>query len=238
MSAFIWFVAKLNSSEVILESTVLTIPDPLRLEGVSTRLPSSVVPFSNISKFFPSAFKASHSFSPGIHFIDTFQFIAGDVESVYAINRQLNPIIKGEDCALLIFRFANGAVGVWDSNRFNEADVENSRDTFGDFLVEGNKGSIRMDGHGKITIQKLGEEIVEYDYEFEVDPGEVFDLFMKPDTFKVSEKLRWGEVRKSKISELLVKEHDFSEDRVEKTTGQLVKSFEEKGKQKNLDQWF
>lgn len=77
-----------------------------------------------------------------------------------------------------------------------------------------------------------------YDYEFEVDPDEVFNLFMKPETSKIKEKLRWGNVNRPKINELLVKEHDFSEDRVEKTAGQLIKSFEEKGKQKNLDQWF
>jgi predicted dehydrogenase len=104
----------------------------------------------------------------GIHFIDTFQFLAGDIKSVFAINRQLNPVIKGEDCSLLIFRFANGAVGVWDANRYNESDAENPRNTFGDFLIEGNGGSIRLDGDGRIYIQKLGEKPIEHAYRVEM----------------------------------------------------------------------
>ncbi len=104
----------------------------------------------------------------GIHFIDTFQFLAGHVQSVYAINRRLNPVIKGEDCSLLVFRFANGAIGVFDANRYNEAEVDNPRNTFGDFLVEGNKGSIRMDGNGNISIQKLGQKPVEHPYDFKL----------------------------------------------------------------------
>ena len=104
----------------------------------------------------------------GIHFIDTFQFLADDVESVYAINRKLNPVIKGEDCVLLVFQFENGAVGVWDANRYNESEVENPRNTFGDFLIEGSEGSIRLDGDGLIFIQKLGEKPVEHKYEHEM----------------------------------------------------------------------
>jgi len=77
-----------------------------------------------------------------------------------------------------------------------------------------------------------------YDYEFEVDPEDVFKIFMKPEIAKTKEKFKWGNVSASKIEKLLVERHDFSEDRVERTTNQIIKSFEEKGKQKNLGQWF
>ena len=80
------------------------------------------------------------------------------------VTRKLNPVIKGEDCVLLIFKFENNIVGIWDSNRYNESNAEDPRYTFGEFLVEGDNGSIRLDGDSKITIQKLGEKETEHDY--------------------------------------------------------------------------
>ncbi len=77
-----------------------------------------------------------------------------------------------------------------------------------------------------------------HDYEFEVDPKEILDLFMKPKKARLPESFKWGNTRPEKITELLVEKHDFSEDRVERTTEHLVESFKEKGKQKNLEQWF
>jgi flap endonuclease-1 len=77
-----------------------------------------------------------------------------------------------------------------------------------------------------------------YDYDFEVEPKEILDLFMKPKKARVPGKFRWGNVDGEKISELLVKRHDFSEERVRKTTENLIKSFEEKGKQRGLGEWF
>ncbi len=77
-----------------------------------------------------------------------------------------------------------------------------------------------------------------YDYEFEVDPREILDLFMKPKKAGVPKKFKWGNVDGKKIVGILVKRHDFSEDRVMKTVENMIKSFEEKGKQKNLGQWF
>ena len=37
----------------------------------------------------------------GIHFIDTFRYLAGEVTRVYCRLRKLNPAIAGEDCGLL-----------------------------------------------------------------------------------------------------------------------------------------
>lgn len=91
--------------------------------------------------------------------------------------------------------------------------------------------------HKKLDdVEKYVKE--KYNYEFEVNPKEIFDLFMKPKKKKTPSKFRWGNVDIGNIEELLVKRHDFSEDRVRKTTENLIKSFEEKGKQKDLGQWF
>jgi len=77
-----------------------------------------------------------------------------------------------------------------------------------------------------------------YGYEFEVAPEEVLELFMKPKKAKTPKKFHWGGINEEKIVELLVERHDFSEDRVRKTTEQMIKNFKEKGEQRNLGQWF
>jgi predicted dehydrogenase len=106
-------------------------------------------------------------YETGVHFIDTFRYLAGRVERVYARLRRLNPVIAGEDCGILVFDFASGAVGLLDANRYNEPSFPNPRYTFGEFLVEGNRGSLRLYGDGRITVQPLGEEEREYDYPHE-----------------------------------------------------------------------
>ena len=65
-------------------------------------------------------------FENGIHFIDTYRFLAGEISRVTAWLRRLNPVIKGEDCALIVFEFAGGALGEWDANRYNETTARQS----------------------------------------------------------------------------------------------------------------
>jgi predicted dehydrogenase len=103
-------------------------------------------------------------FETGVHFIDTFRYLGGEIEGVYANLRRLNPVIAGEDAGVVVFEFASGAVGVWDANRFNECNDPDPRFTFGEFLVEGDGGSIRLYLDGRITVQRLGESEVEHAY--------------------------------------------------------------------------
>ena len=51
-------------------------------------------------------------YETGVHFIDTFRYLAGEIRGVFSILRKLNPVIAGEDTGLHIFEFADGAVGV------------------------------------------------------------------------------------------------------------------------------
>lgn len=76
-----------------------------------------------------------------------------------------------------------------------------------------------------------------YSYEFEVDPQEVMDIFMKPE---ISEgpKINWTEMNLEKINKILVDDHDFSASRVQKSVEDFLKIRKEKGSQKKLDQWF
>ncbi|MHC4180798.1 MAG: Gfo/Idh/MocA family oxidoreductase, partial [Planctomycetota bacterium] len=103
-------------------------------------------------------------YETGVHFIDTFRYLAGEIDGVYSVLRRLNPVIEGEDTGLLLFEFRSGAVGVWDANRYNECNDPDPRFTFGEFLVEGDGGSIRLYLDGRLTIQPLGEEENEHDY--------------------------------------------------------------------------
>ena len=100
----------------------------------------------------------------GVHFIDTYRYLAGEIERVYAVLKKLNPVIAGEDCAVVVFDFDSGATGLWDANRYNETNVANPRYTFGQFLVDGDGGSIRLYGDGRLTVQKLGQPEQEHDY--------------------------------------------------------------------------
>ncbi|MEM6318710.1 MAG: Gfo/Idh/MocA family oxidoreductase [Bacteroidota bacterium] len=106
-------------------------------------------------------------YETGIHFIDTFRYLAGEVESVFANLKKLNPAIAGEDAGQVFFNFKNGASAIWDANRFNESNHPNPRYTFGTMLVEGNGGSIRLYNDGRITLQQLGLSEVEVPYHHE-----------------------------------------------------------------------
>jgi len=103
-------------------------------------------------------------FENGIHFIDTFRFLKGEIKSVYARMRRLNPVIKGEDFAIVNFEFESGDLALWDANRYNQPNYENPRYTFGEMLAEGTEGSLRLYSDGTITIQKLGEKEVPHFY--------------------------------------------------------------------------
>lgn len=106
-------------------------------------------------------------YETGVHFIDVFRYLIGDISQVYSKLRTLNSNIKGEDFAWVHFEFANGVLGFLDANRYNENNSDDPRLTFGTVLIEGNKGSIRLYDDGKITIQLLGEKEKQHNYPYE-----------------------------------------------------------------------
>lgn len=95
----------------------------------------------------------------GIHLIDVFRYLAGEITGVFARLRRLNPVIKGEDSALVIFDFASGAAGLFDGNRLVDHPAADTRMTNGVLLVEGDEGVIRLDGYGRLFVRvPAGEE--------------------------------------------------------------------------------
>ena len=104
-------------------------------------------------------------FETGIHAVDCFRYLMGDITKAFAHMRRLNPVIIGEDTAVGMFQFSKGGIGIYDANRFNECNGEDSRYTFGELLIEFDGGTIRSYLDGKITIQQLGEAEIEHDYQ-------------------------------------------------------------------------
>lgn len=76
-----------------------------------------------------------------------------------------------------------------------------------------------------------------YEYQFEVDAEEVLQMFLDP-PYAEPGRLKWGAPDRGAVEKLLVSEHDFSEDRVGNTLGQLEKILKEKGAQSSLERWF
>jgi predicted dehydrogenase len=103
-------------------------------------------------------------YETGVHFIDTFRFLLGEVKEVYAHLRRLNPVIRGEDAGQLFLCFESGATAIWDANRYNETEAPNPRYTFGEIRVDATGGHLTMDSEANIRVKKLGEPAWNSDY--------------------------------------------------------------------------
>ncbi len=86
----------------------------------------------------------------GIHIVDTFRYLMGEVSAVYARLRKINPVIAGEDTGLVCFEFQSGSSGLFDGNRLNDHVADNPRRTMGEMWLEGAKGVIRLDGFARL----------------------------------------------------------------------------------------
>ncbi len=102
----------------------------------------------------------------GIHFIDTYRFLAGEIKEVFAKLRKINPVIRGEDWAMVTFDFEDDIIGLWDASRYNEPNYPNPRLTFGELLIDGTEGSVRLYGNGELTIRKLGGKESKHKYDY------------------------------------------------------------------------
>ncbi|QEG24349.1 Gfo/Idh/MocA family protein [Mariniblastus fucicola] len=104
-------------------------------------------------------------FETGVHFLDTFRFLFGEVESLFARTARRNPVIKGEDSALIVCEMESGATAVLDANRYNESSAADARYTFGTVRIEGSKGHLELGFDGSITLKPLGQAAQQVDYQ-------------------------------------------------------------------------
>ncbi len=103
-------------------------------------------------------------FETGVHFVDTFRFLLGEVVEVFAHLRQLNPVIKGEDAGQVFLRFASGATAIWDANRYNEVVSPSPRYTFGELRIDAMQGHLTLDTESNMRLKRLGEPEQTVDY--------------------------------------------------------------------------
>lgn len=103
-------------------------------------------------------------YETGVHFIDTFRFLLGEVASVLADIKRLNPAIRGEDAGQLLLKFQSGSTAIWDASRYNESEAESPRFTFGELRIDGTAGHLTMDPSSRIRVKRLGQPATELDY--------------------------------------------------------------------------
>ena len=103
-----------------------------------------------------------------IHLIDVFRFFFGELTTVTAELTRLNSHIAGEDAGYIIFNFESGVRALFDGNRLSDHSAEDRRRTMGDMLVEGSKGTLRLNGDGQIFFRAFGhneEQIINYTWQ-------------------------------------------------------------------------
>jgi D-apiose dehydrogenase len=103
-------------------------------------------------------------YETGVHFVDTFRYLLGEVDEVYANLRRLNPVIQGEETGQVFFRFVSGATAIWDSNRYNEVESPSPRYTFGQMRIDAMGGHLTLDTEANLRIKPLGQPGRDVDY--------------------------------------------------------------------------
>jgi predicted dehydrogenase len=98
-----------------------------------------------------------------VHFLDTFRFLAGEMATVFCRTRRVNPLIAGEDYAVIQLGFVNEAVGLIDANRISGAVPPEV--AFGVFTLEGERAALRMTPQGQLFITQYGQPEYRHDYE-------------------------------------------------------------------------
>lgn len=106
-----------------------------------------------------------------VHWIDTFRFLFGPAQAVYADLRRINPAIAGEDAGHIVFD--HGPVrALFDGNRHLDHVADNLRRTMGEAQIEGAEGVLTLFGDGSVTRRGFGEAA-----STEVVPPDTWDGF-------------------------------------------------------------
>ena len=96
----------------------------------------------------------------GVHYLDVFRFLFGEVDTIWADLRRLNPVIAGEDSCHIVM--SHGRVQtILDGNRLADHQAENRRVTMGELQIDAENGALSLSGDGEITFRKTGSNDIE-----------------------------------------------------------------------------
>ena len=86
----------------------------------------------------------------GIHILDIARFLLGDVTTLTARTRRINPKITGEDVATMLLDHENGATSVVDCSYATKLAVEPFPETLVE--IDGSEGTIRLAQGYRLTV--------------------------------------------------------------------------------------
>jgi D-apiose dehydrogenase len=86
----------------------------------------------------------------GIHIIDVARFLFGDVVSLSATTRRVNPRIRGEDVATMLVAHEGGVTSVVDCSYATRRPQETFPETL--LEIDGTEGSLRLDAGYRMTV--------------------------------------------------------------------------------------
>ncbi|MEL6337684.1 MAG: Gfo/Idh/MocA family oxidoreductase [Pseudomonadota bacterium] len=101
-----------------------------------------------------------------VHWIDTFRFLLGEPDGVFADLRRLNPVIAGEDAGLILFSYGDGRRALFDGNRLADHPARNTRLTMGEARIEGAQGALFLDGDGELWHRETGKTWVKRETDY------------------------------------------------------------------------
>jgi predicted dehydrogenase len=93
----------------------------------------------------------------GVHYVDVFRYLLGEITAVTARLRRINPAIAGEDAGLVIMETAHGATALLDGNRLSDHAASNRRRTLGEMTIETEGGVIDITGDGSVLLRRHNE---------------------------------------------------------------------------------
>jgi len=104
----------------------------------------------------------------GIHYVDVFRYLLGEITGLFARLNKLNPAIAGEDAGVVLMEFENGARGVLNGNRLSDHAANNHRLTMGELRIDGSDATLTLNGDGQIHVRAHGTtQLVEHEYQWQ-----------------------------------------------------------------------
>jgi len=89
-----------------------------------------------------------------VHLLDTFRFLAGEIETVFCRMLRVNQALIGEDQATIVTTHAGGVTGLIDGNRLSGPVPPG--EAMGSLWIEGDGGSLRMSSDGGLWVRAAG----------------------------------------------------------------------------------